>query len=514
MPSALPGACLVGVDGIVVYVEVDVLSALPAIHVVGLPQSSVRESTERIRSALASADLPLPRRRLTVNLAPADLPKGGTGLDLPMALAIALAAHGGEVDVSVLPLAIGELGLDGSVRPVRGVLPLVEGGRRAGWSRVIVSAENAAEAALVAHVEVHAVRTLKEAWLVVGGDRSFLHRPSAQPVALDVEGPDLAEVRGLGPARRVLEIAAAGAHGVLFEGPPGSGKSLLCRRLASILPDLDDDEALDVTRIHSAAGRFLGGKELLRRPPLRAPHHTASPVAIIGGGSPLRPGEVTLAHKGVLFLDELPEFPRGVLESLRQPLEDRAVTVARAGGAHAAFPADFQLAATRNPCPCGYFASRMGVCRCSPGERERYGRRVSGPLLDRIDLRCWLEPTAPRALVEGARGEPSAAIRRRVTEARLAQRAHLAGAGQGRNGRAPMELCLRRFDDGARATLELGLTSLRGSARSVQQAVRVACTVADLDGTDHVAPKHVDESVFLCNDAESCHPAIAAPCPL
>jgi len=495
MLAAVRSAVLEGVEGRIVTVEVHVSRGLPGYTVVGLPDAAGKESRERVRAALLSSQLEYPQQRVTVNLAPASVRKTGAGLELGVALALTCAAGGlpaGALDdVAVL----GELGLDGRVRPVLGTLALVAALARVGLEHVIVPEANAAEAQLVPGVVVRVARTLAELHACLKGEEAWPDPPPPRAscdAAPSDEPLDLADVRGLEPARRALAVCAAGAHHLLMVGPPGVGKTMLARRLPTILAPLSHDEALEVMKVHSAAG-ILRGPGLRIDPPFRAPHHGASAVALVGGGSGrVRPGEVSLAHRGALFLDELPEFPISVLEALRQPLEERVVRVSRAAGT-LEFPADFLLVACANCCPCGRNAH---LCTCSDVQRARYGRRLSAPLLDRFDLRLEVKPD------DRGVGESSAVVAARVATAVDRQRARFAGTPWSRNAHIPAG-ALERFahlDAAARTTWHAECRSRELTGRGAARVRRVARTLADLDDRPTINADDVERAAGMRQD--------------
>ncbi len=490
------GAVLVGVEARLIEVEVDLGGGLPNIAAVGLPDSAVREGIDRIRAALPHAGFKLPQHRIVVNLAPAELRKQGTGLDLPVAVALLAADSQIPPAAAASTVLAGELALDGGLRPVRGALSLAMAAKQAGLPRVIVPSANAGEAALVEGIDVYPASSLADALAALKGQGS-----PVSSMASPLEDPhppdgDLAEVVGQAAARRALEIAAAGGHHLLFIGPPGGGKTLLARRLPGILPPLTRDESLEVTRTWSAAGLASG---LLTRRPFRAPHHAVSLAALVGGGPRIQPGEMALASGGVLYLDELPEFRRDVLEALRQPLEDRFLTVSRLH-ARAIFPARFALVASMNPCLCGWLGVG-GRCRCTPNEVRRYRGRLSGPLLDRFDLVVEVAPLNPAEILAGGRGESSAAVRERVLAARERQARRL--------GKPNAEMTLEELDrhvplaTGPKRLLAAAAGRLGLSARGIARVRRVARTVADLAGGVAVEAGHVAEAVQYRQPSEA-----------
>ena len=496
-----------GIGAVIVTVEVSITGGGLGLFLVGLPDNAVKESEQRIRSAFENSGYRMTARKCVVNLAPADLRKEGSGFDLPIAVAILAATEQLEAASLEGAVFVGELSLDGSIRGVKGVLPVVAQAREEGFKKIYVPQENVQEAAVVDGIDVYALGSLKELAAVLGGEAEAeaVRRDITDVQSFEEYSDDFADVKGQAQVKRALEIAAAGGHNVIMIGPPGSGKTMLARRIPSILPPMSREEALETTKIHSVAGKLGASKGLMLCRPFRAPHHLASPVALIGGGQNPQPGEVSLAHNGVLFLDELPEFGHGVLEVLRQPLEDKHISIARARYA-VDYPSNFTLVASMNPCPCGYYNHPTKECSCSPAAVHRYLGRVSGPLMDRIDLHVEVTPVSREEMSSEVVAESSASIRERVMKARQVQAERFQGLGIYTNTMMSSAM-LRRFcplSPAARRLLDMAMERLQLSARAYDRIIKVARTIADLEGKEDIEPQHISEAIgYRSLDRES-----------
>ncbi|GAB4135432.1 MAG: YifB family Mg chelatase-like AAA ATPase [Bacteroidia bacterium] len=493
------GYAVFGIEARAVTIEVNIDTGIN-FHIVGLPDSAVKESQQRIDAALKNNGFKMPGKKITVNLAPADIRKEGSAYDLPIAIGILMASQQLPDDFASEYVVMGELSLDGELRPVRGILPIAIKAKADGYKGIIVPQENAREAAVVEGLNVFAFSHLNE---VV----EFFNTGTGQIVHVDYQhlfdvenymaDADFSDVKGQENIKRAMEIAAAGGHNIIMVGPPGAGKTMLARRLPGILPPMSVDEALETTKIHSVAGKTPGGKGLIVQRPFRAPHHTISDVALVGGGSNPQPGEISLAHNGVLFLDELPEYKRTVLEVMRQPLEDRIVTISRAKFS-VAYPASFMLVASMNPCPCGYFNHPEKECVCPPGTVQRYLNRLSGPLLDRIDIHIEVTPVSFDELAAKRKGENSADIRERVIKARKIQQERFA-SHPGIHCNAMMQASLLRnvcrIDDTGQLMLKNAMEKLGLSARAYDRILKVARTIADLDNSSEINASHLAEAI-------------------
>lgn len=498
MLAKVNACAVIGLEGVIVDVEVDLPSGIkPPIIIVGLPDVSVQESRERVQSAIRNTGLEYPRKRVRVNLAPATVRKEGSAYDLPIALGILIANR--QLPPACLQdaLVMGELSLDGSVRHIRGVLPMAAVARGEGFKRVYVPAEDAPEAAIFPDLEVIPVNSLAELYQHLVGQVVIPPQPVLEVEQVEtLVQTDFREIKGQEHVKRALEVAAAGAHNLLMIGPPGAGKTLMARALPSILPSMSLEESLDVTRIYSVADALPAGIPLIKTRPFRAPHHTISHAGLVGGGNWPHPGEISLAHRGVLFLDEFPEFGSRTLEVLRQPLEDKVVTISRAQGT-LTFPANFQLLAAMNPCPCGYYGDATRACTCAPGIVTKYQRRISGPLMDRIDIHVEVPRVDYEKLSDARLGEPSATIRSRIEAARQVQRERFSGTTLTSNAdmhpAQVREYC--SLDDPSRTLMRAAMNQLQLSARAYHRILKLARTIADLAGSPSITSTHLAEAL-------------------